>query len=168
MTKLGLLIDHELCFDCKACEVACKQEHNLPVGPRFITVVTVGPRKVGDKLIVDFVPRTCLHCGKPPCAEVCPTDAIKKREDGIVIIDEELCNGCMACQSACPFSVIQFNPEKSVAEKCDMCLSRVEKGLKPACVHHCQAGAILFGDINEISQQMNKERAQRRGVAYVV
>lgn len=95
-------------------------------------------------------------------------NAISKREDGIVVMDEELCFGCMACAAACPFAVIQFDLEKDVAVKCDMCLSRVENGLKPACVNHCPAGAILFGDINEISQQMNRERVQRRAAANVV
>ncbi len=164
MASLSLLIDHELCFNCKACEVACKQEHNLPTGPRWITVETVGPKKIGDRLIADFIPTTCHHCGKPPCADACPTDAIMKREDGIVVIDPELCNGCQSCFAACPWGVIQFDPEKNIAEKCDMCLGRVEKGLKPACAQHCEAGAIYFGDINQIAQQMRRERAQRKGL----
>ncbi len=164
MAQLALLIDHELCFDCKACEVACKQENTLPVGPKWINVDMVGPRRVGEDIRVDFIPTTCHHCGKPPCADVCPTEAIKKREDGIVIIDPDLCIGCMACLPACPFAVIQFNSDNNTAEKCNLCLSRIQRGLKPACAHHCEAGAILFGDINKISQQMRKERAHRRSI----
>ncbi len=112
--------------------------------------------------MVDFVPTTCLHCGKPPCADACPTKAIKRRADGIVIIEPELCNGYKACLVTCPFGVIQFDPEKDIAEKCDMCLSRVEKGLKPTCVQHCEAGAILFGDIKEVTQQLRRQSTQRR------
>ena len=162
MTQLALLVDDELCFDCRACEVACKHENDVPIGLRWITVITVGPKKVGDNLITKFVPTTCLHCAKPPCLEACPMRAIKKRGDGIVVIDEELCTGCGDCITACPLSVIGINPQKVVAEKCTLCWHRVEKGLAPACVVACQTGAIYFGDINKISLQLRKERAQRR------
>ena len=160
MPQYTLLIDYKLCFDCKACEVACKQENDLPVGPKWIHVVTVGPKKVGDKLVVDFIPMTCVHCAKAPCIDACPTDAITNRQDGIVIIDPALCNGCMACIPACPFAAPQFNPEKNVVEKCNLCLNRVEKGLKPSCVQACPSGAIYFGEVNEVIQLMREQRAQ--------
>ena len=116
MAQCGLLIDDEICFDCRACEVACMQENNLSRAP-WINVVTVGPREVGANLLVDYVPVTCHHCAKPPCADVCPTKAITKRWDGIVVIDESLCTGCMDCLPACPFGVIRLNTQKDVAEK---------------------------------------------------
>ncbi len=164
MSQLTLLIDYEVCFNCKACEVACKQENGVPAGLKWIDVITVGPKKVGDGLTAEFVPITCLHCARPPCAEVCPNKAITKRGDGIVVIDEELCIGCGDCIPACPFSVIGINRQKNVAQKCTMCVHRVEKGLSPACVQGCQAGAIFFGDINEISLRLRRERAQRRRI----
>jgi len=160
MSQYALIIDYALCFDCKACEVACKQENNLPVGPKWIQVVTVGPRKVGDKLLVDYIPTTCHHCAKPPCIDACPTDAITKRQDGIVVIDPELCNGCMACITACHFAAPQFNPEKEVVEICNMCLHRIEKGLVPACVQACPSKAIYFGEVNDIIQLIREQRAQ--------
>ena len=159
MSQYALLVDYKLCFDCKACEVACKQANDLPVGPRWIQVITVGPKKVGERLIVDFIPMTCRHCAKPPCIGACPTDAIIKRQDGIVIINSELCNGCMACIPACPFAALQYNPEKNIVDKCNMCLNRVENGLKPACVQACPSKAIYFGETNDIIQQMRQQRA---------
>ena len=161
MNQLTLLVDDELCFDCKACEVACKQENDVPIGLRFIKVIQVGPKKVGDNLVAKFSPTTCLHCAKPPCQEVCTVNAIKKRADGIVTIDADLCIGCGECITACPFSVIGIDPQKGVAEKCTLCVHRIEKGLAPACVETCQAGAIYFGDRNEISQRLRHDRAQR-------
>ncbi len=162
MTQWALLCDDELCFNCKACEVACKQENNIPTGIRWISVISVGPKKVGENLVAKFIPTMCLHCAKPPCAEVCPEGAIKKRADGIVIIDVNLCIGCASCVPACPFGAIVINPQTGVAEKCTLCAHRVEKGLEPACVSHCQSGAIYFGDANEIYQRMRNERVQRR------
>jgi len=137
------------------------QENALSSGS-WINVVTGGPRMVDDELVVDYVPVTCTHCAKPACLDACPMEAITKHQDGIVLIDEGLCNGCKACIPACPFAVIRFNTEKDVVEKCHLCSHRIEKGLEPACVRHCQAGAILFGDIDEITEQMMRDRTQRR------
>ncbi len=156
MVKKALLIDSKLCYDCKSCEVACRQENQVPLDSAWIKVLTVGPKQVGDKVVVDFIPSTCRHCAKPPCADVCPTDAIQKRSDGVVTISEERCVGCMSCLSACPFHVVQFSSEKNVAEKCNLCVGRIDKGLEPACVHHCPGKAILFGDINEISEKIRQ------------
>lgn len=162
--KRAFVIDYKICFDCKSCEVACKQENNISdSAPAWIKVITVGPREVGDKILVDFVPTACVHCAKPPCADTCPTKAIEKREDGIVVIDAELCIGCMACLPACPFGVMQFNAEKGIAEKCNMCLNRITKDRKPACVHHCPSGALLFGEINEVCYELRQRHAQRIG-----
>ena len=154
MSTYSLLVDHKMCFDCKACEVACKQTNKLPEGTRWINVVTVGPKKIGQKIITNYIPTMCRHCAKPPCIDSCPMDAITKRSDGIVTIDEAVCNGCTACISACPFAVPQYDPVKNVVSKCTMCLDRVQRGMKPACVDACPAGAIYFGEINEIISQL--------------
>ncbi len=161
MAQLALLVDNELCFNCKACEVACKQENDIAPGLRWINVISLGPKKAGENLIEEFIPTTCRHCANPPCAAVCPTKAIRKRGDGIVLIDKDLCIGCHLCIVACPFGVIGINPRTKAAEKCTLCMHRVEKGLMPACVQHCEAGAIYFGEINDISKQMREDRARR-------
>ncbi len=134
MTQQKLFVDLEYCYGCRACEVACKQEHNIPVGIKRINVVKVGPIMVGGKLEMDFVPMRCFHCTKAPCINACPEAAITRRSDGIVLINAELCIGCMACLEACPFGVIQMNPENGLAEKCNLCVDRVDARLQPACV----------------------------------
>jgi len=88
---------------------------------------------------------------------VCPVDAITKREDGIVLIDEELCTGCKDCIEACPLGVMQFDEEKGLAEKCDLCVERIERGLQPACVAACPSHCIYFGDISRITEQLGKQ-----------
>ena len=80
-----LFIDYTLCFGCHACEVACKQENNLPPGPKWISVKTVGPYQAEGKLKMDFIPMTCMHCANAPCIEACPTEAIFQSKDGVVI-----------------------------------------------------------------------------------
>jgi DMSO reductase iron-sulfur subunit len=161
--KKSLLLDVDLCVGCFACEVACKQEHNLPVGRRWIRVVKVGPKKVGGKLFMHFVPVHCRHCGKPPCIDVCPVGAISKRSDGIVLSNEELCIGCKICMEACPFGALQYNPEKEVIEACNLCVERVDKGLEPICVQNCPTGALRFGDTTEFVLQR-----QKRGVKSLI
>ena len=133
MNKISLSIKKKDCMGCHACEVACKQEHNLGVGPRLIQVI---------EGISDFWPVYCRHCAKPPCRDACPVEAITRNERGIVLIDSELCIGCRECVEACPFGAMQFEDNTGVAVKCDLCIERILEGKRPACLSVCPTGCI--------------------------
>ena len=154
MAKYSILFRRNACLGCQACEIACKQEHDIPVGPRWIRVFTVGPHEKHEKLRLTFRQVRCMHCGEPPCIDVCPRNAITKRSDGIVLIDEELCIGCGACIEECPFGAPQFNPVTNKVEKCNMCVNRVDEGLAPSCVLVCPTNALLFGDVNKVNEEI--------------
>jgi len=128
------------CIGCHSCEVACKAEHRLNIGPRLIYVIEKSP---------DFLPVYCHHCAKAPCIQACPTKAITRNKDGLVLIDEKECIGCRECVYECPFGVMQFYDDRAVAIKCDLCSDRITKGLKPACVAVCPTGCIAFRDKRE-------------------
>ena len=156
--EYALIVDDRDCTGCNTCEVACKQEHDLPVGPRWIKVYPDSPREIEGKAQLRYIVTHCMHCSQPPCKDSCPVDAISKREDGLVLIDEDLCNGCKDCIEACPLGVMQFDEERGVAQKCDLCLGRLDKGLQPACVAACPSHCIYFGDIREITERLGKEK----------
>jgi DMSO reductase iron-sulfur subunit len=157
MVELSLLIHTDLCFGCQACEVACKQENHLGVGPRWIRVIETGPKEIGGELKMSYIPIRCFHCAKPVCEQTCPTGAIHKRIDGIVVLNADLCIGCKACIEACPFGAPQLNPETKVVGKCTLCVHRIDKGLEPACVAACPTRAIYFGDINQLVELKRKD-----------
>ena len=161
MKNYSLMVDNEMCIGCQACEIACKQENNLPVGPRWIRALAVGPKEIGGELKMSFAVVRCHHCANPPCMEVCPTDAIEQRADGIVLIKPELCIGCEACIEACPFGAPQLNPEGNIVEKCTLCVHRIDQGLAPACFLACPPGAISFGDTNTIIESKRVKHAER-------
>ncbi len=165
MTKeYALITVAEDCIGCHACEVACKQEHNLPVGPRWIRVFSDGPKQDGDRLQLGYVVAYCMHCSRPPCKDSCPVDAITKREDGVVLINEELCIGCKDCIEACPLGVMQFDSEREVAQKCDLCVGRLDCGLQPACVTVCPSHCLYHGDIYQVLEILGKKRSLDSGV----
>ena len=144
MTDKSLLIDLDKCVGCFACEIACKEEHNLPVGPRWIRVYQVGPRTIGDDMHLDMGPVMCLHCVDPPCLHVCQAGAIGRREDGLVVIDPHECIGCEWCVHACPYGAISLHPDLGLAGKCTLCVERTDHGLEPTCVQHCMGGALMW------------------------
>jgi len=154
MKKYALMIDHESCWGCRTCEVACKQENQAPNGVRLIHVSENGPTVVDGKFDFVFHVNVCRHCDEPPCAEVCPEDAITKREDGIVVMDDGMCTGCRSCIEACPYEAIDFDEAKGIAQKCNLCHHRVDKGLIPACADNvCPAHCIYFGEPDEIDRR---------------
>lgn len=141
--KRALMADTHFCVGCHSCEVACKQIHGLPPGVFRIKVEKIGPEYKNGKLAMEFKIIRCLQCEKPPCVDACPVKALKKRDDGIVILDKALCNGCKICMETCPFQAIWFNEESGTIEKCDLCY---EKNLEiPFCVKHCM-GKVLYCD----------------------
>ncbi|MFC1995575.1 4Fe-4S dicluster domain-containing protein [Chloroflexota bacterium] len=158
MTRKYLLVDLKYCNGCHTCEVACKQEHSLPVGTNWIKVLKIGPKISGNNLRTDYVPWMCMNCPTAPCIEICPQKAITRRPDGIVLVDAELCIGktCSKCVEACRIGVMQINPEKDKAEKCNMCVDRIDAGLQPACVVACPSKCMHFGEMNDFRQNIIK------------
>jgi Fe-S-cluster-containing dehydrogenase component len=142
---MELFVNTVDCVGCHACEVACKQEHNLPVGPRLIRVYSDGPQQIDGRIQLRYRVEHCRHCDPAPCKEACPVGAISTRDDGITIIDEELCNGCRSCVTACPYGVMEFDEVKKTARKCDLCAERLDKSLKPACMTACPSHCIKYG-----------------------
>ena len=139
----ALRIDDELCWGCKTCEVACKQENRAPDGVKRIRVTEEGPSLVDGRWHFVHRPIRCRHCDEPPCVDACPVSAIAKREDGIVVLDPDECVGCRACLEACPYDAVVFDEDRNVAAKCNLCHHRVDKGLLPACADNvCLAHCI--------------------------
>lgn len=145
MIRYSVQIDTEACWGCKACEVACKQENNSPYGVKLISVIEEESIVKDGKAGFIFSNRMCRHCENPECMDACSEDAIKKRDDGIVILDSSLCIGCGSCMEVCPYDAIDFDEEKNIAVKCNLCFHRVDAGLIPACADNvCLAHCIHF------------------------
>lgn len=166
MKEYGIMTDIDKCVGCHACEVACKQENSLDVGVFRIKVEQIGPSEENGKLVMTFVPIRCRHCTRPACVEACPSGALEKRENGLVLVDSDECIGCLQCIEACPFGAISFDDKKGVIEKCTLCAHRIEEGLLPACVHHCMSGALQFGKIDELVSNARRKAALRVSSAF--
>lgn len=155
MAKKTFLVDVERCSGCMLCTVACKDEHvgngySPWTGPQpetghFWVGVKSIERGQLPRVRMTYLPVFCQHCGNAACIKVCPEGAIRRREDGLVWIDEQTCTGCGLCQQACPYDVIYMNQELGVAQKCTGCAHRVDEGALPRCVEICPHNAILFG-----------------------
>jgi Fe-S-cluster-containing dehydrogenase component len=150
---------------CFACEIACRQENNLSPESksRWCRVQTIPPREVGGELHLDFVPVMCLQCEDPMCAQFCPVEAIARKEDGRVLIDEEKCVGCRQCIAGCPYGAMYFNEVTGKAGKCNLCLSRVDSGIEPSCVQHCIGGALRFVTGAEAEELIRWRHSARAG-----
>lgn len=153
-----MVVDTLSCVGCHACEVACKQENDLPVGPNWIRVHQDNSCDLEGKPQLRYVVTHCMHCRRPRCLEACPEGAITKREDGVVLIDAEVCSGCMMCIEACPFGMIQFDEEREVAQKCTLCVERLESGAEPACAAACLSHCIYVGDPAEVAEKLGESR----------
>jgi anaerobic dimethyl sulfoxide reductase subunit B len=153
--------DASACTGCKACQVACKDKNNLPVGVLWRRVYEVSGgswQRMGDAWVTDVfaynLSIACNHCVHPKCAGVCPTDAFVQREDGIVYIDTSKCIGCGYCSWACPYSAPRYNPELGYMTKCNFCYDDIDAGLAPACVAACPMRVLDFVTIEDGRQMV--------------
>ncbi|MDO5735650.1 MAG: dimethylsulfoxide reductase subunit B [Propionibacteriaceae bacterium] len=157
--QLGFYFDQTLCTGCKACQIACKDKHDLPVGVnwRRVAEYSGGAWLVDDatgtatnSVFTYYTSISCNHCEDAICVTVCPTQAMHKGENGIVSVDPNLCIGCRYCEMACPYSAPQFDPDKGVMTKCNFCADRIEVGGTPACVASCPSRALDFGEVVDL------------------
>ncbi|PXY22177.1 ferredoxin [Prauserella muralis] len=146
--RYGFAIDQRTCIGCHACTVACKTEHDVPVG-QFRTWVKYVESGEFPATTRDFGVLRCNHCTDAPCVTICPTQALFQRDDGIVDFDNERCIGCKACLQACPYDAIYLDEQTHTAAKCNFCAHRVDAGLEPACVVVCPTHSIWVGDLDD-------------------
>lgn len=181
MVRLGMIIDLKRCIGCDSCTLACKAEQGTPKGVLFARVY----RKLyGEypKVKGFFLPVLCNHCENPACEKACPTRAIYRTKEGIVLIDEEKCSGVRACVSACPYGAIFFPLEdgyfpgkmtvyeefhnkyrkKDIALKCNLCYHRLKEGKEPACVVACPTECRIFGDLDDPNSKPNRYIRERK------
>jgi len=143
----GFYFNADRCISCHACEAACSEKNDLPAHLAFRSVgyVEGGTYPAYTRLNISMA---CNHCDDPVCLKGCPTRAYTKfAEYGAVLQDPDICFGCGYCTWVCPYNAPQLDPIKGEVSKCNMCVDRLEVGLKPACSSACLAGALDFGII---------------------
>jgi len=165
--NFGFIIDNRKCIGCHACTVACKAEHEVPLGVNRTWVKYIEKGEFPNTRRLFSVMR-CNHCDDAPCVEICPVTALFKRDDGIVDFDKRRCIGCRSCMQACPYDALYIDPDSHTAAKCNYCAHRVDIGLEPACVNVCPEHAIISGDMDnpltEIAQLLAREQVTARKV----
>ncbi len=173
--EYGVLVVVDRCIGCRACQVACHvwngtEAESTEFSPDYTnppdltsnvwTVVRFVEMGEGDGLRWYFVKRQCMHCVEPACVAACPTGALHKDKDGIVLWDSKKCIGCRYCVEACPYGVPHFDPLDKTIRKCTFCADRVREGLEPACVAACPTDALIFGSLDEIRARAEEYRAK--------
>src|SRR5919201_5956745 len=170
----GFFTDTSICIGCKACEVACKEWNALQGNePAFLadSFDNTGRLDAHNWRHVKFIEQdahltdltttgngtawlmmsdVCKHCQNASCLEVCPTNAIIRTEFDTVYIQQDVCNGCRDCISACPYGVIGFNSNTGTAQKCTFCYDRLQNNKMPACATACPTQSIKFGPLDEL------------------
>jgi formate dehydrogenase iron-sulfur subunit len=184
--RQGFFTDTSICIGCKACEVACKEWNLVPedglvfTGESYDNTSRLDANNWRHVAFVEQHPANadlrwlmssdvCKHCTHAGCLDVCPTGAIFRTEFGTVVIQDDVCNGCGYCVTACPFGVIgkrELGGDGGM-HKCTLCYDRLRDGMEPACAHACPTKSIQFGPLDELVERARErvETLQADGVA---
>jgi DMSO reductase iron-sulfur subunit len=152
------------CIGCRSCEIACNEQNGNPAEIRW--------RRIGEieggtypNTSRHYLSMGCNHCLDADCLKGCPVDAYTKDPvTGIVMHSADACIGCQYCVWNCPYSVPQFNEERGVVGKCDMCHGRLTEGLEPACVNACPEGAIEIEIVDMLAWRSDYALAESPGM----
>jgi polysulfide reductase chain B len=161
--KYGMIHDENLCIGCQACNVACRSENDIPQSVYRLQVWVEGPKEMRDgSFTFGYHRQSCVHCESTPCVTVCPTGASFIDENGISLVNTDICVGCLYCNAACPYDARYVNPQTNAPDKCTFCKeSRLGRGEEPACVAVCPTSALVFGDINDPRSEISKTLSNR-------
>lgn len=156
--------DMTKCIGCRSCEVACNEQNGNPANLRWRRIGEIEGGAWPDTSR-HYLSMGCNHCLSADCLRGCPVDAYKKDPvTGIVLHSAEACIGCQYCVWNCPYSVPQFNPERGVVGKCDMCHGRLTAGLEPACVNSCPENAIEIEIVDQLEWRSDYAAANAPGM----
>jgi DMSO reductase iron-sulfur subunit len=159
----GFFFTADNCIGCHACEAACSEKNDNPAHLAFRSVGYVEGGSFPDYKRMN-ISMACNHCDDPVCLKGCPTAAYTKHaEYGAVLQDPDTCFGCGYCTWVCPYNAPQLDPVKGQVSKCNMCVDRLEVGLKPACVSACVGNALDFGVIENIPENREQARVEIPG-----
>jgi anaerobic dimethyl sulfoxide reductase subunit B len=160
MPQLAFYVDSDACSGCKTCQVACKDENDLAAGVHWRRVYEIAAgswQKRGEAwtsaVVAYNLSVACHHCADPVCAKQCSVDAIWKRHDGIVLLDQQRCTKCNKCRTDCPYEAIRFDAAANTVGKCDFCADRIDAGRPPACVAACPNRALDFGELDDLRRR---------------
>lgn len=140
--------DMSKCIGCRCCEVACAEQNGNPfeINWRKVGEIEGGSYPHTQRL---YLSMGCNHCLEPACLEGCPVAAYTKNTvTGLVLHSADACIGCGYCTWNCPYGVPQYNGERGVVGKCDLCANRLDEGRAPACVNACPEQAIQVELVN--------------------
>lgn len=148
--SVGFYVDLQSCIGCRTCQVACKDRMNLQEAgarPRRVESFECGtyPQVGMFHMVI-----SCNHCENPACVAGCPTGALSKDGEGVVVHDDSRCVLCRNCMVTCPYGAPQLDEANRRIVKCDTCKALREQGKNPVCVDACPMRAIEFGDIDEL------------------
>lgn len=146
MAKWEIVLNQEKCIGCNACQIACKDRNDLESGKNFRRADTVMYMEDGVAKYAHFS-GACHHCEDAACMKACPFGAIKKNEEGIVLVDPALCRGCGACERSCPYGAVYVSERTRKARKCDSCMELRAQGRQPACVEACLTHCLEFREV---------------------
>jgi len=155
----GFYFNADNCIGCHACEAACSEKNDNPphIAFRSVGFVEGGTYPDYQRLNISMA---CNHCDDPVCLKGCPTRAYTKfAEYGAVLQDSDICFGCGYCTWVCPYNAPQLDPIKGQVTKCNMCVDRLEVGLKPSCVAACLGNALDFGVIENIPEGRSQSKS---------
>lgn len=155
VTRMGFLLDSDSCIGCHACTVACKSEHDVPLGVNRTWVKYIETGTFPD-VSRKFNVMRCNQCDDAPCMAICPTSALYRADNGVVDFQDDNCIGCKSCMNACPYDALYINPETNTAHKCNMCNHRLEVGLEPSCQIVCPTEAIKIGDLDDPTSEISR------------
>ena len=180
--RWGVAVDLKRCVGCQSCTMACKAENATPPGIFWTRVIEKEEGTYPFAYTV-YMHLRCNHCSEPPCVPVCPTGASHQRDqDNIVLVDQDICVGCHACVVACPYEAraipdnargyygkhvtayeeVGFKKwQAGTAQKCTLCVDRLDRGLQPACIETCPPRALVIGDLNDPKSEISTLIGQR-------
>ncbi len=172
--RYAMIIDLDACIGCRACEVACKVENLTPKSVSRCHVLKIEQERTP---YATWLRLSCCHCAEPSCLASCPAGAITQKDNGLVVMDKEVCVGCGECLDSCPYHIVtrstgqgyfdapapyetladphQRHPQGR-ADKCTFCEHLLARGEQPRCVSACVTGALFFGDADDSGSEFGK------------